>query len=242
MRIFVFSNKSCLNFFRSAFAFVLIICIAVLSLPKDRKTVFANAQTENIVTVIIDAGHGGFDGGAVAGDGTVEKDINLSIALKLGEMMSSFGYNVVYTRTSDNGTDNLSNDVISSRKKADLKNRLALMYEFSDAVFVSIHLNKFTSGSAKGAQVFYSPNNDESKVLGDIIQSSIINLVQPENKRICKKAGKDIFLLNNAPLPAVIVECGFLSNSTELRLLKEEEYQFKIAFAVFKGILEYYIK
>ncbi len=193
---------------------------------------------ENIV--LANASHGGFDGGAVASDGTVEKDINLSIALKLGEMLSAAGYNVVYTRTSDNGTDNLSGDTISSRKKADLKNRLELMYEFSDAVFVSIHLNKFTSGSAKGAQVFYSPNNDASKTLGDYIQSSVINLVQPENERICKKAGKDIYLLNKAPLPAVIVECGFLSNSAELKLLKEEEYQFKIAFAVLGGIIKYF--
>lgn len=219
---------------------LLIIIIAVFSVTQPKNALATNAKSNNTITVIVDAGHGGFDGGAVANDGTVEKDINLSIALKLGEMLDIMGYNVVFTRTVDNGTDNLETGSIASRKKADLKNRLELMYGFSDAMFVSIHLNKFTSGSAKGAQVFYSPNYEQSKELGTIIQSSVKNLVQPENSRVCKKAGKDIYLLYNSPLPAVIVECGFLSNSLELKLLKDEDYQTSMAFSILCGILEYY--
>ena len=240
MKVFLLNCKALLKAFKIFLILLLIISVSFLSVPKDFKSIAVTAQQKNDITVIVDAGHGGFDGGAVAGDGTVEKDINLSIALKLGEMLSVIGYNVVYTRTTDTGTDDLDDDNISSRKKSDLNNRLELMYGFSDAVFVSIHLNKFTSGSAKGAQVFYSPNNELSKTLGESIQSSVISLVQPENKRVCKKAGKDIYLLNEAPLSAVIVECGFLSNSEELVLLKDEEYQFKMAFAVLDGILKYY--
>ena len=220
--------------------FLLVFIFAFVSIQKDSGAVMANSKINNTVNVIIDAGHGGFDGGAVANDGTVEKDINLSIALKLGEMLSAFGYDVVYTRTSDISTDNLSSESISSRKKSDLNNRLELMSKFSDAIFVSIHLNKFTSPSANGAQVFYSPNNELSKLLGENIQASFISLIQPENTRVCKKAGSDIYLLNKAEVPAVIVECGFISNKKELELLKNEEYQFKAPFAVFSGILKYY--
>lgn len=190
--------------------------------------------------IIIDAGHGGFDGGAVADDGTVEKDINLSIALKLGNMLRVCGYNVIFTREEDKGTDNLENGSIAQRKKDDLKNRLELMSGFSDAVFVSIHLNKFSVRSAKGAQVFYSPNGEASKLLSNEIQNSVKEQLQKDNSRVSKIASKDIYLLYNAPIPAVIVECGFISNPAELTLLKDENYQTKLSFAVLCGILSYY--
>ena len=221
---------------------VALLFVSMVLIAKEAAEFVTSQKTAglNPNLVVIDAGHGADDGGKVGINGAVEKDINLSIALKLGEMLDVMGYNVVFTRTVDNGTDNLETGSIASRKKADLKNRLELMYGFSDAIFVSIHLNKFTSGSAKGAQVFYSPNYEQSKELGTIIQSSVKNLVQPENSRVSKKAGKDIYLLYNSPLPAVIVECGFLSNALELKLLKDEDYQTSMAFSILCGILEYY--
>jgi N-acetylmuramoyl-L-alanine amidase len=111
--------------------------------------------------------------------------------------------------------------------------------ENADAIFVSIHLNKFTATSVNGAQVFYSPNNAKSRDLSLSIQNSIVKLLQNDNKRVVKKADSSTYLLKNATIPSVIVECGFVSNEKELSLLKDEIYQKKMAFAIFCGIEEY---
>ena len=143
------------------------------------------------------------------------------------------------TRTEDTGTETNPNESIASRKKSDMAERLRIMNENEDAVFVSIHLNKFTSSAAAGAQVFYSPTRDESQALGLSIQGAVKRLLQPQNERTVKRGTKSTYLLYKAQIPAVIVECGFLSNKNELMLLKDEEYQSKMAFAVFCGITEY---
>ena len=184
--------------------------------------------------------HGGFDGGAVASDGTVEKDINLDIALMLGNMLSLNGTNVIYTRTDDTGTDTVDSDEIRKKKKNDLQNRLKLMEENPDCIFVSIHLNKFTTSSANGAQVFYSPGHELAYTLAQSIQQKIASNIQQDNSRVVKKGTKDTYLLYNAPVPAVIVECGFLSNKKELEALKDPVYQAKMAFCIFSGIYDYF--
>lgn len=194
----------------------------------------------NMPTVIVDAGHGGFDGGAVAYDGTVEKDINLKISLSLARMLKATGYKVILTRETDVSTDDVEDDTIAFRKKSDLKNRLNLMRDYPNAIFVSIHLNKFTTSAARGSQVFYNGKISDSKLLGDAIQNSIIKKLQPENTRINKQATSSTYLLYNATIPAVLVECGFLSNKAELEMLKTEEYQQKMAFCCFCGITDYF--
>ncbi len=186
------------------------------------------------------SGHGGYDGGASAGDGTLEKDINLSIAIKLKQFLKLGGFNVIMTREGDNGIELNSDQSIAGRKVSDMKERLKIINSNPDAVFVSVHLNKFTTSSAKGAQVFYSKNHDSSDELAQSIQDNIIKLLQNDNERVIKKAEKTIFLLKNAQIPAVIVECGFLSNAEELKLLKNEEYQAKMAYSIYCGILNYY--
>lgn len=191
-------------------------------------------------TVILDAGHGGFDGGAVAPDGTVEKNINLKIAVMLRDLLTQSGFKVIMTRESDVSTDDVETDKIITRKKSDLKNRLKLMNDYPDAVFVSIHLNKFTTSAANGSQVFYNASITDSKSLGGCIQKSIVKLLQPENQRINKPATSSTYILYNATVPAVLVECGFLSNTAELKRLKTEEYQNKMAFCIFCGIMDYY--
>ena len=219
-------------------AFTFFFCCCVFG-NNAAEVLFTNAEAENQKTIIVDAGHGGFDGGAVADDGTPEKDINLNIALKLASMLRFHGYNVIMTRTADTGTELDSSETIANRKKSDMGERLRIINENPDAVFVSVHLNKFTSSSAKGAQVFYSPNNMSSMELGQSLQKTIKELIQPENERTIKKATKSTYLLYKAEIPAVIVECGFLSNKGELALLKSDEYQSKMAFAVLCGILNY---
>ena len=190
-------------------------------------------------TVIIDAGHGGFDGGAVALDGTVEKDINLEISKKLCSILNFSGFDIIMTRTDDTATDSIDGS-IAKRKKSDLNNRLKLMENNKDAIYVSIHLNKFTTSSANGAQVFYTPNFNEASVLGEEIQKSITSLLQPYNTRVIKKGTDSTYILKNAKVPAVIVECGFISNSSELEKLKNNDYQTQLSFAIATGILNYY--
>ncbi|MBR6741568.1 MAG: N-acetylmuramoyl-L-alanine amidase, partial [Clostridia bacterium] len=178
-------------------------------------------------------------GGAVAGDGTVEKDINLNISLTLAKFLKQNGFRVIMTREADVSTEDTESPQIASKKKNDLKNRLKLMSDYPDAVFVSIHLNKFTTSSAFGSQVFYS-KSDESAVLADKIQKAIVSLIQPDNTRVNKQATSSTYLLYNATVPAVLVECGFLSNASELALLKQPDYQNKMAFSIYTGILEYF--
>lgn len=225
-----------------AIILAVVLCLAVLSaaVAKGYEYIRVSGTVQERQVIILDAGHGGFDGGAVAPDGTVEKDINLKIALTLKEFLKQGGFQVIMTRESDVSTDDVETDKIATRKKSDLKNRLGLMKDNPRAVFVSIHLNKFTTSAANGSQVFYSAGHKESKVLGDCIQKSIVKHLQPENTRVNKQATSSTYLLYNATVPAVLVECGFLSNSAELKRLKDEEYQKKMAFSIFCGITSFY--
>ena len=189
---------------------------------------------------MVNSAHGGFDGGAVAPDGTLEKDINLKISLQLKELCKLGGFQVIMTREGDNGTEKDDTDSISNRKKSDMRRRLNIINENPDAMFLSIHLNKFPSSAAKGTQVFYSKNHPDSQLLAENVQKSVTIRLQPENNRLIKKSDNSIFLLKNSKVPSVIVECGFLSNNDELKLLKNTEYQSKMAFAIYCGILDYY--
>ncbi|MBQ8203473.1 MAG: N-acetylmuramoyl-L-alanine amidase [Clostridia bacterium] len=219
-------------------AFLCVMCsIAAIAFSHTEKNQ-TSADISQRPTVILDAGHGGFDGGAVAGDGTVEKDINLAICKKCESMLRFNGFNVIMTRTDDTGTEDVEGS-IAKRKKSDMQNRLNLMKENTDAIFVSVHLNKFTTSAARGAQVFYTPNFDAAVDLGESIQSSIVNLLQPDNTRVIKMGNSSTYLLKNATVPAVIVECGFLSNSQDLANLKNSEYQSQMAFAIVGGITEF---
>lgn len=223
------------------FSLILLLVMALIcGIGFNKEFIATSAKPDRQQVVLIDAGHGGFDGGAVAPDGTVEKDINLKISLCLAQMLKSAGYKVILTREADVSTDDVETDTIQIRKKSDLKNRLALMSDYPDAVFVSIHLNKFTTSAANGSQVFYNSKIDESKVLGEAIQRSIVSLLQPQNTRVNKQATKSTYLLYNATIPAVLVECGFLSNKAELELLKDAKYQKKMAFCCFLGIMNYF--
>ncbi len=224
------------------FAAIAAIVAAVISFSViiNISEVIQRASTPKIDTrrsVIIDAGHGGFDGGAVAEDGTPEKDINLQIAKDLRDFLELFNFHVVMTRTEDVST--ATDGEKENKKTSDLYNRLLLMREYDDAFFVSIHLNKFTSTNVSGAQTFYSQNADGSEQLAQSIHGKIINMLQPENEREIKRGTKNIYILRNATCPTVIVECGFLSNKAELEKLKDENYQTMMAFCIFCGIMEY---
>lgn len=227
---------------RFTLAVAMLLCLVLLSglFVTGEKSANVSAKATQRYTVIIDAGHGGFDGGAVAPDGTLEKDLNLSVALKLDSVLKIMGYDTVLVRDTDVSTAD-DKGTERSQKVSDIKARLRLTEKYKDALFVSIHMNKYTSPQPHGAQVFYS-QVDGSKELAECIQRSITAGVQTDNKRVVKKTTKDIYLLYHAVIPSVIAECGFISNQNDLLKLKSDEYQLKMAAAIAAGINDYYFE
>lgn len=232
------------KFFYIGFTFlsgVFLISAAVIGhmLNSDNNSVFVSAQPE-AMCVVIDAGHGGEDGGCVSADGVLEKDINLEVAKKVAELLNSMGYNTVMTRSEDNMLYDMYGDNYEGRKKTyDLKNRLKFTRENEADILVSIHMNKFPQSQYHGLQVYYSDNHADSAELAQSIQSFCRLYLQPDNQREVKKAGSNIFLLDRAEMPAVLVECGFLSNAEETEKLCDNEYRKKLSFMLSMAIVSY---
>lgn len=186
------------------------------------------------VTVVIDAGHGGFDPGKVGINDELEKDINLSIALKLCKKCESEGINVVMTRTKDKDLS----DGGSNKKTEDMKNRIDIINGANADFCISIHQNSYTSKDVRGAQVFYYTYSENGERLAEILQKSIVKNVDSTNHRK-EKSDNSYYILKNSKCPAVIIECGFLSNWNDATNLKDEYYQDKFVNAIYEGMIEY---
>jgi len=201
----------------------------------------AAEQAPIIPVVLLDAGHGGEDGGAVGLDGLVEKDLNLAVTLQLNTFLRAMGFETQLTRCEDCDLHDPEAGSCQSRKVSDIRARFAMMEALGDNdLFVSIHMNKFGQASARGTQVFYGANNPQSVVLAESIQATVVALLQPENHRQIKPSGDSIYLLYRAERIAVMVECGFISNPGDAENLQEETYQRQLSFAIMAGILGYY--
>lgn len=219
-------------------AIVLVCGVLLLTVAwgvTDRRAV-QTASTSS-PHIVIDPGHGGADGGAEAADGTLEKTLNLAVSRPLCDLLTVMGYTVEMTRTTDVML-NTEGDTLRERKVSDMRNRLA-MVEQADLT-VSIHQNKFTQAQYSGAQIFYSGNTEESRLVASSVRDQVISLLQPENTRELKRGTGDIYLLHHATRPIILVECGFLSNAAELEKLKDATYQRQMAFAVAAGVLTYF--
>lgn len=216
-----------------------LLATGVIYVWHKESAVTASLNGKPSFTVIIDAGHGGIDGGTQSANGDLEKDINLQIALILRDILNSFGIKTVMTRETDVSIHNNGVTGIRNQKISDINNRLNIIESTPDAIFVSIHQNYFTQEKYSGSQVFYSGNNPESEKLALAIRNSILMNHQRDNTREIKKSGKEIYLLNNTSVPAIMLECGFLSNKREAELLKSENYQQQIAFFTALGIIDY---
>lgn len=199
----------------------------------------AVADAGGELTFVLDAGHGGEDGGAVGVNGVYEKDLNLRIAMTLGQLLEEAGHTVVYTRTEDRLLYTAEQDIRGKRKMYDLRNRLATAEAQPNAVLISIHMNKFSSARYSGLQVYYSGNHADSRILADRIQNTVKADLQPENNRAIKAADENIYLLHHATIPAVLIECGFLSHAEECAKLSTADYQKALSFSIFCGIMEY---
>lgn len=184
------------------------------------------------ITIVVDSGHGGKDMGASV-NGVEEAPLNLSIALKLKKALSQKGANVVMTRIDEN---DLAGDHLINRKKKDMEKRIFIINNEKNDLFISIHLNRYSSENVQGLHVFYSNHLVNSKELAYSIQQVTNHQLQQE-KEI--KQG-DFYLLNQAKITGVLIECGFLSHPNERKKIQEERYQNQIVEGIVKGIVNYY--
>ncbi len=229
---------------------LLIICIAAgtkwMGQRVDQKKIQQDTPNSKVdvseptkeppkYTIVLDAGHGGFDPGKVVGNGAKEKDINLAIVQKLKTLLEQENIRVVLTRETDVA---LYEETDSNKKASDLKNRVKKIEEAKADFAISIHQNSFTDGSSHGAQVFYYETSEEGKKFAELMQETIKSSVADGNHRVAK-ANASYYLLKKTSGLLIIVECGFLSNASEADLLITEEYQQKMAEAVRDGILAY---
>ncbi|MCL2055127.1 MAG: N-acetylmuramoyl-L-alanine amidase [Oscillospiraceae bacterium] len=224
-----------------ALTFCAAAAVITYASSKLDNAVVVSTEPQAKKMVVIDAGHGGMDGGGSAADGTMEKGINLNIALSVRDMCVFFGYSTETTRDRDVSIHDREVKGVRNQKVSDMENRLALFNKYPGAVCISIHQNIFTDPQYRGAQMFFSENVPESERLASIMQSSFVRNLQPDNMREIKPSGSELFLCHNSINPAVMVECGFLTNPEEAELLKDRDYQRLAAFTIFSGIKEFIV-
>ena len=197
------------------------------------------APKKETPVIVLDAGHGGADGGCVSVNNVPEKGINLNILLSLRDFLRMEGYTVEVTRDTDRSIHDDGVEGIANQKSSDMDNRLALFNQYDNAVCISVHQNQFTDAAYSGAQMFYSDNVKGSGALAQALQNAFVTQLQPENTREIKQCGTELYLCYFSENPTVMAECGFLSNPEEAALLESEEYQQKVAFTIFSGLNQY---
>lgn len=231
-------------FFVSCFLVVSVLLAAVATVSarifiSEAESAAAGEGKKPLPVIVIDAGHGGRDGGATADDGTLEKDLNLAVAKELCDLFGGAGYDTVMTRTEDVA---LGDESSSHKKLDDLRARVETAKKQGNAIFISIHMNKFPVPKYSGLCVYFSKKTEGSAALAEDVRSTVATYLQKENGRQIKGAGSEIYVLDNAPCTAILVECGFLSNPSELALLKTEEYRKKVAACIFTATANYMSK
>ena len=201
--------------------------ISTVSLPASGKT------------IVIDAGHGVPDEGAESSRGTTEAETNLKIALKLQNLLEQSGCTVILTRSDENAIYDLDKTTLREKKISDIHNRVKIGNESSADIFVSIHLNKIPQPQYDGWQTFYKEGSEDGAKLAKYIQANLNEAIQKENNRIAKTID-NIYIIKHVEIPTTIVECGFLSNPEEEKMLLEDDYQNKLAWGIYNGIVDYF--
>jgi N-acetylmuramoyl-L-alanine amidase len=226
-----------------SFCALLLACVltgshAFLAIEATFQSASTDAPLPGLPVIILDAGHGGEDCGAIGSNGVLEKELNLSLTEDLAALLRGGGFTVVQTRTDDSALFDPAQGT-KHKKQRDLNARLAIVEQHQDAIFVSIHMNTFPNDTCRGTQVWYSPNDPRSVFLAQGVQDTVKNLLQPQNNRKVKQATSGIYLLRHITIPAILVECGFLSNPEECGLLSQKDYQSRLCFSIFCGMMEY---
>ena len=238
------TNNNPITLKLAAFALIFSFGAVIFSFAFSKLSQKSNGEDAALsasdqLCVIIDAGHGGEDGGTKSAEGLLEKDVNLAIAQKLERMLTASGVKVIMTRNDDTLLYDKNSDYQGHKKALDLAARLKIANETPNAIFVSIHANSFPISKYSGLQVYYSQNDERSFALAKTIQDDAKRFLDSENDRKIKAATSNIYLLDNAKLPAVLVECGFLSNPEEAAKLADDEYLQKVAFSLFCSVIKH---
>lgn len=209
---------------------VLLFCLVIAQIGSNAVTVMVESSpVPDRTCILIDAGHGGIDGGAVSCTGVLESQINLEIAERLNDLLHFLGFETKMIRTTDTSLHTEGN-TIAQQKISDLKYRVNMVNETENALLVSIHQNTFSDKQYSGAQVFYS-STEGSKMLAEQLQSSIIKVLNPHSKRK-SKAANGIYLMEHIECSGVLIECGFLTNPEEEAKLRDPEYQMKVCSVI----------
>ena len=220
-------------------AAILLVAAAVGHFHRSQPVDAFSALHKEEPTLVIDAGHGGIDGGAVGRSGVLEKTVNLAVAQRVQALFCFLGARTAMTREEDVLVGYREDRAIRENKNADLLGRLTFLDEVEDPILLSIHQNQFDQEKYYGAQVFFGTTDKRSEALAKSMQEALRAGLDPENGRTATPAGKNIYLLYHARCPAVIVECGFLSNAREDALLNTPDYQKQIAAAMAAGYYTY---
>lgn len=216
--------------------FACVFLIFMQNLNREALSVFS-VQEGVPITVIVDPGHGGEDGGAVSSDGVQESHLNLAVSLRLNELLRFAGQRTIMTRSEDLSICDEGLDTIRARKASDLRNRVSLVNDTKNAVLLSIHQNSLPSSAVtRGAQVFWNTQSGAQE-LAVCIQDVLNETINPGNEKKPKEIPQTIYLTKHAQAPSVVVECGFLSNSAETIQLQQPAYQTKLALSVTAGYL-----
>ena len=217
--------------------FVLVFGFAFIS---DKKEIVPTVTLPvSGKTIVIDAGHGKPDEGAQSNSGTTEAETNLKIALKLQNLLEQSGSSVILTRSDENAIYDLDAKTLKQKKISDIHNRVKIGNESSADIFVSIHLNKIPQQQYDGWQTFYNAESAEGQKLAVSIQNNLNDAIQKENNRVAKTID-NVYIIKHVEIPTTIVECGFLSNPDEEKLLLEDEYQNRLAWGIYNGIIDYF--
>lgn len=224
--------------------FLMLIAVLIsvgtynVTIKKENALAISSLPATNKV-IILDAGHGYPDKGASSSSGLTEEAINLKIVKKLQNLLEQSGSTVILTRSDENGIYDSDESSIRNKKVSDIKNRVKIGNNSSADIFVSIHLNKIPQSQYSGWQTFFKQGNEQSKKLAENIQNSLNSSIQKENKRQSLKiSGK--YIIDNVEIPTTIVECGFLSNPEEEKQLQEDDYQNRLAWGIYTGIMDYF--
>ena len=237
--MFIINKKRVIFLFSAVFLPIGIFMFQMSNNSIKKQTIETMSMPVTSKTIVLDAGHGGEDGGAVSSNGISESNINLKIVLKLQNLLEQSGTIVILTRSDENAIYDIEAKTLKQKKISDIHNRVKIGNESSADLFVSIHLNKIPQQQYDGWQTFYKQGSEEGKKLAISIQNNLNEAIQKENNRVAKTI-ENIYIIKHVEIPITIVECGFLSNPTEEKKLLEDDYQNRLAWGIYNGIIDYF--
>lgn len=223
----------------SIFIAIFVFILSTDDLQKQNNYIDTVSLPVTEKVIVIDAGHGIPDEGAQSSKGTTEAETNLKIALKLQNLLEQSGSTVILTRSDENAIYDIDSKTLRQKKISDIHNRVKIGNESSADIFVSIHLNKIPQSQYDGWQTFYKEGNEQGAKLAKEIQNSLNETIEKDNNRIAKSID-NVYIIKHVEIPTTIVECGFLSNPDEEQLLLNDDYQNKLAWGIYNGIINYF--